>query len=342
MKAGKGKRLIVHLIITTAIHYSSSIMMQFPISPITTATTAAVFVVLTMPLLLMTSSIESLRATNLTVEAFHPSKSRSHHHHHRSVSSSSLLLSSSPLNNNADTISIDSVITTATRDGCSTTTATRRDALERVLRKGVGGIITISMVAGTTPGRANAAVDDTTINNKQLNLSDEDAMSIIKRDLVENQFLVTGKLTRSLYDESCTFQDEIDTYGLEQWMKGTSNLFDKGRSKVVLVENTLQPMKKENDTANGNGNGNSGIEFRFVEYLCFNIPFIKPIVYLSGTLELKRNSTTGLITSYREKWDQDIFSVLRSAVLRSAVSSQTKAQLDTELDEFYKLNAFTN
>ena len=319
-------------------------MMQFPISPITTATTAAVFVVLTMPLLLLTSSIESLRATNLTVEAFHPSKSRSHHHHHhhhRSVSSSSSSLSSSPLNNNADTISIDSVITTATSDGCSTTTATRRDALERVLRKGVGGIITISMVADTTPGRANAAVDDTTINNKQLNLSDEDAMSIIKRDLVENQFLVTGKLTRSLYDESCTFQDEIDTYGLEQWMKGTSNLFDEGRSKVVLVENTLQPMKKENDTANGNGNGNSGIEFRFVEYLCFNIPFIKPIVYLSGTLELKRNPTTGLITSYQEKWDQDVKTVIfsKSKTFSSNISHQ---QLDTELDEFYKLNAFTN
>jgi len=320
-------------------------MMQFPISPITTATTAAVFVVLTMPLLLLTSSIESLRATNLTVEAFHPSKSRSHHHHHhhhRSISSSSSSsLSSSPLNNNADTISIDSVITTATSDGCSTTTATRRDALERVLRKGVGGIITISMVADTTPGRANAAVDDTTINNKQLNLSDEDAMSIIKRDLVENQFLVTGKLTRSLYDESCTFQDEIDTYGLEQWMKGTSNLFDEGRSKVVLVENTLQPMKKENDTANGNGNGNSGIEFRFVEYLCFNIPFIKPIVYLSGTLELKRNPTTGLITSYQEKWDQDVKTVIfsKSKTFSSNISHQ---QLDTELDEFYKLNAFTN
>ena len=42
--------------------------------------------------------------------------------------------------------------------------------------------------------------------------------SPLTKDLEEGQFLVTGALTRSIYDESCTFKDEIDTYTLDKWM----------------------------------------------------------------------------------------------------------------------------
>ena len=37
-----------------------------------------------------------------------------------------------------------------------------------------------------------------------------------------------------------------------------------------------------------------------------NIPLLQPKVYLSGKVILERDPKTGLITSYREKWDQDV------------------------------------
>eukprot|EP00533_Pseudo-nitzschia_delicatissima_P002810 CAMPEP_0116104978 /NCGR_PEP_ID=MMETSP0327-20121206/14764_1 /TAXON_ID=44447 /ORGANISM="Pseudo-nitzschia delicatissima, Strain B596" /LENGTH=258 /DNA_ID=CAMNT_0003597307 /DNA_START=1 /DNA_END=777 /DNA_ORIENTATION=- len=164
---------------------------------------------------------------------------------------------------------------------------------------------------------------------KQTNLADEDLLKIVvDKDLVQNQFLVNGKLTRSVYDESCTFQDEIDTYGLEKWMTGTAKLFDGDRSKVVIVPDSVKIGKEDTGRL---------IQFRFVEYLCFNVPAVKPIVYLSGTLFLKV-SDIGLITSYREKWDQDIYKVLTSES-KLFTSGIPKESLDADLDVFYKANA---
>ena len=37
--------------------------------------------------------------------------------------------------------------------------------------------------------------------DKQLNLPDDQLKEIIRRDVVENQYLCNGKLTRSVYDE---------------------------------------------------------------------------------------------------------------------------------------------
>lgn len=56
-------------------------------------------------------------------------------------------------------------------------------------------IVSVAAAATTTVvGPANAAAD------KQLNLSDDKLKAVIKSDLVDNQFLVSGKITRSIYD----------------------------------------------------------------------------------------------------------------------------------------------
>lgn len=44
----------------------------------------------------------------------------------------------------------------------------------------------------------------------------------------------SGTLTRSLYAESCTFTDEIDTYTLDKWIQGTGLLFKNDYSKMEL------------------------------------------------------------------------------------------------------------
>ncbi|GFH51260.1 hypothetical protein CTEN210_07736 [Chaetoceros tenuissimus] len=143
------------------------------------------------------------------------------------------------------------------------------------------------------------APDVTLANDKQLNLSPSDIAAIVKKDLVENAFLTNGKLTRSIYDEKATFTDEIDTYGLDQWIKGTSKLFVGPPGSRVSLVGPVEASDKE-------------IVFRFEEDLMFNIPF-KPVVNLSGKVVLERDLGTGLITSYREFWDQDVKTVLKSA-----------------------------
>ena len=134
---------------------------------------------------------------------------------------------------------------------------------------------------------------------KEYGLSSEQLAQRLIQDVIQNQFMVTADITRSLYDEQATFQDEIDIYGMDDWIVGTKRLFVADRSHVELIPDTLQV----NDTM---------ASFQFQEYLQFRIPF-RPTVYFSGQVLLKRDPKTGLITSYREFWDQDIATVLKSA-----------------------------
>ena len=131
----------------------------------------------------------------------------------------------------------------------------------------------------------------------KLDLTDKQLKEIIKSDVLKRQFLVTGVLTRSVYKPTATFTDEIDTYEMDQWMKGTQRLFVGSKSEVRLVGDVEVSPEK--------------VEFRFDEDLMFNIPF-NPVVSLTGKVVLTRDET-GYITSYREFWDQDTWSVLKSA-----------------------------
>jgi hypothetical protein len=156
--------------------------------------------------------------------------------------------------------------------------------------------------SATTPvAHAADSTPSASTDSKLTNLSNEELASKITSDIVEKQFLVTGNLSRELYDEGATFTDEIDTYTLEQWMKGTSKLFVPTKSHI-----DYDSLKVSNEQ----------VTFLFTENLCFNIPLLLPTVYLSGKVILERGPN-GLITSYKEQWDQDVPTVLKSAKLFS-------------------------
>lgn len=129
-------------------------------------------------------------------------------------------------------------------------------------------------------------------------VSDAEVAAIVQSDLVDRQFLVTGNLTRSIYSPTATFTDETNTFGIDQWITGTAKLFVGNKSNVRLIG----PIEVSPKT----------VEFRFDEDLMFNIPF-NPVVFLSGRVVLTRDEGSGLITAYREFWDQDIATVLKSA-----------------------------
>jgi hypothetical protein len=183
---------------------------------------------------------------------------------------------------------------------------TRRDVIQSTLATAVvpiASMVATTMTSWTTSTMPTMAMEVASNNpDVQSNLSNDDLATRIASDVQEKQFLVTGNLSRELYDESATFTDEIDTYTLTEWTKGTAKLFVGNKSHVDLEPNTLQVSSNQ-------------VTFRFSETLCFNIPVLYPVVYLSGKVILQRDPTTGLITSYQEQWDQDVSTVLSSVKL---------------------------
>mmetsp|Transcript_7797 Transcript_7797/g.8530 ORF Transcript_7797/g.8530 Transcript_7797/m.8530 type:complete len:215 (-) Transcript_7797:397-1041(-) len=134
---------------------------------------------------------------------------------------------------------------------------------------------------------------------KQLNLADREITAIIEADITERQALNTADFTRDIYDESCRFQDEIDIYPLEQYVKGTKALFNAKKSHVDLTSPVII-----------DGENPRFIRFQFKEDLAFNFPILQPIVTLSGKVTLERDEKTGLIIYSREQWDQSIKDIL--------------------------------
>ena len=130
-----------------------------------------------------------------------------------------------------------------------------------------------------------------------LKVSDQEIKQVVERDILDRQFLVTGNLTPSVYRSTSLFTDEIDTYKMDQWMKGTQKLFVGEKSEIRLVGDVQVSPEK--------------VEFRFDEDLMFRIP-LRPTVSLTGKVVLERDAE-GFITSYREFWDQDVWTVLKSA-----------------------------
>jgi len=147
---------------------------------------------------------------------------------------------------------------------------------------------------------AVAAVVQEKSGDKAVGISDEELRKRLEYDVVSNQFMVTGTLTRSLYDEKCTFTDEIDTYTMDKYIQGTGLLFKNDYSKLEL-DGPITISKTQ-------------ATFHFKEQLMFNIPVLKPKVPLTGKLVLTRGED-GLFTSYKESWDQSVASVLMSAKL---------------------------
>lgn len=164
--------------------------------------------------------------------------------------------------------------------------------LRSVTRRSLFSASSGALVA--TTGALLAGADD----GKLMNLSNEKIAQMVKADLVDGQFLTNGRLTRSIYDEKATFTDEIDTYTLDKWQVGTQKLFVGAESHVALVGEVHASPEL--------------VSFRFDEVLAFNVP-LHPKVTLTGRVDLARDPTTGLITSYREFWDQSVNEVLRSA-----------------------------
>ena len=117
---------------------------------------------------------------------------------------------------------------------------------------------------------APCLANDNTVN--KLQLSNKDVAQIVADDITIRQALVTADFTPSIYNKNCKFQDEIDTYNYDSYVKGTKQLFNAEKSHVDLIGDVIATDDK--------------IEFKFKETLAFNIPF-NPKVKLTGNIRIQ-------------------------------------------------------
>lgn len=138
-----------------------------------------------------------------------------------------------------------------------------------------------------------------TDNDKLINQSPAVLKKIVADDITVRQALYTADFTRSIYSDKCTFQDEVDIYPIDKYIKGTKQLFNPLKSHVDLVGDVVST--------------NDDIQFNFKERLAFNIPFLYPTVDLTGKVVLTRGQDEGgLIIRSREYWNESIINVLKT------------------------------
>ena len=152
------------------------------------------------------------------------------------------------------------------------------------------------------------SLSSTSPPDKLINANPNTLSQIVSDDITLRQALITADFTREIYSESATFKDEIDIYPIDKYIKGTKALFVPNKSHVDLTS----PVTVTDDK----------IEFKFEEYLTFNIPILYPKVSLSGYVELFRDSIsssssgsggTRLVVRSVEHWDQPVNDVLKTA-----------------------------
>ena len=128
---------------------------------------------------------------------------------------------------------------------------------------------------------AHAETHSVAAFTKKRNIDERELLRIVGEDITIRQALVTADFTRALYDENCKFQDEIDTYPLDKYVKKTKVVFDGQKSLVGLAG----PVKLDRTK--------NIISYPFIAKLTFNI-FLSPYVYVTGRVELTRASSSGL------------------------------------------------
>lgn len=182
---------------------------------------------------------------------------------------------------------------------CSASIHTRGMSRAVFTKWGGSTALTFAFVPVAAPAKPAAAQQ--TESAKLRGLTDAELKKRLLVDIVERRFMVTGQLSKELYADSARFTDEIDTYDLESYIRGTGLLFDGAQSDFKLVGDL---EIKDNV-----------VSYRFDEILSFKIP-LQPRSRVSGRVELTRGAD-GLIEKYREFWDQSVPDTLLGLVLDS-------------------------
>jgi len=144
------------------------------------------------------------------------------------------------------------------------------------------------------------AMRQSNAHEKLHNLPNDVVAQMILQDARERNSLVTADFSQSIYDNQATFKDgsSLDgAYPMAPWILGCKLLFNERNSRTNIIEDTLVVTS-------------SHVTFRFEGDLEFRGPF-SPQVFLTGQVVMTRDPVTGLINSYKELWDKDLFDICK-------------------------------
>ncbi|KAL3686908.1 hypothetical protein R1sor_013217 [Riccia sorocarpa] len=156
----------------------------------------------------------------------------------------------------------------------------RREALMAAAVTAFGGSLGTGLVL---PQRSDASEQA-----KQTNLSIEDVKKIIEEDFITRDYLVTGDMTFSIYNENCRFNDPTTKVsGVEKYSKAVKSLFDPKGSKTDLVNIEVS--------------GPRSIDVKYILTGFLNLPWHPYIAPYEANARYTLGED-GLIESYDEEW----------------------------------------
>jgi len=136
-------------------------------------------------------------------------------------------------------------------------------------------------------------------DRKQTGLSPEQVKEILRKDLEEGQYFVTGNLTTTIFDDSCRFVDPTnDVTGLSRYVKALSLLFDPLYSSVKLLNIAVT--------------GPRTIEADYMSGGFLRFPWSPKVEPYQGHVIYTLNED-GLVSVQRQTWDISPFEALRQS-----------------------------
>ncbi|KAL2632116.1 hypothetical protein R1flu_016802 [Riccia fluitans] len=172
----------------------------------------------------------------------------------------------------------------------------RREALLAAVVTGFGGSLGTALVL---PPKTEALEEV-----KLTNLGIEDVKKVIEDDFISRNYLVTGDMTLSIYNENCRFKDPTtEVSGAKNYSEAVKVLFDSKGSKVELLNIEVS--------------GPRTIDVKYILTGFLNLPwhpFIAPF-------EANARYTVGedgLIESYDEEWSISLLEAFAQMVTPSA------------------------
>lgn len=112
---------------------------------------------------------------------------------------------------------------------------------------------------------------------------------VVEKDFVQNQYYVTGKLSREVYTQDCQFKDPTtNVKGVQPYTAAVAKLFDPAKSKAELISLKIA--------------GPDTMILRWRLAATLNIPGSPAIKPYTGTTKYVTNKS-GLICKHLEEWD---------------------------------------
>ncbi|CAE8632266.1 unnamed protein product, partial [Polarella glacialis] len=137
---------------------------------------------------------------------------------------------------------------------------------------------------------------------KRVGLPVSEVAAILRRDLAEGKYILTGSLSEEVFDDACRFVDPNNAVeGLAQYRRALSLLFDPAESSLEVLDVHVSP-------------DGMGVQADYVASGVIKLPWRPKILPWQGHIEYTLNKE-GLVVSQVDTWNISRFDAIRQTFL---------------------------